>query len=130
MTPLVPSLSHEILTSGQDAAPTLHLSEADLARLADLVADRLRAAVASGPAALLTKGELAEHLRVEKAQVDRWVRRGMPRETIGTVPRFELSACRAWLATIAKPRVAACAPDLNGVGLAGATPIGRARKVV
>lgn len=114
-----------------DAAIPLSLSEADLARIADLVADRLRSVVApAGPAALLTKGELAAHLRVEKAQVDRWVRKGMPRETIGSVPRFELATCRAWLATIAKPRAAARPPDLNGVSLAGVTPIGRARKVV
>lgn len=109
----------------------VQLSDADLARLADMVAERLRPLVASRAAVdpLLTKAELADYLRVEKAQVDRWVRQGMPRETIGSSPRFDLAACRAWLASNAKPRAAVASNVTALRNMPGVTPIGRARRL-
>jgi hypothetical protein len=111
------------------------MSDADLARLADLGAARLRPVVAAASAAaptstsaLLTKSDLAQHLRVKEAQIDRFVRRGMPRETVGTVPRFDLAGCRAWLAANARSRAAPPAPASTDP-LSSVTPVGRARKV-
>jgi hypothetical protein len=84
---------------------------------------------------LLTKAELAKHLHVNEAQVDRFVRKGMPRETIGSAPRFDLVACRAWLAAHRKPRAATGAAGGSPTAarscgpIPGVTPAGRAPKV-
>jgi uncharacterized protein (DUF2342 family) len=55
------------------------------------------------PVELLTRDELAHALRVSPQTIDRRVREGMPTEYVGDLPRFDLAACRAWLAANAKP---------------------------
>jgi excisionase family DNA binding protein len=47
--------------------------------------------------ALITKKELANTLRVSVTKIDRLVHDGLPHETVGSVRRFDLDACRAWL---------------------------------
>lgn len=73
----------------------LSLSEGDLRRLADLVADRLRANVPVPT--LLTKDELAAQIKVGPATIARCVTAGMPCVYVGPLPRFDPAACRAWL---------------------------------
>jgi len=53
--------------------------------------------------ALLTRAELAQHLRVLPARVDQLRRDGMPTSYIGKSPRFDLAACRGWIADKAAP---------------------------
>jgi post-segregation antitoxin (ccd killing protein) len=119
------------------------LSDLDIDRVAERVVAKLLPRLGgAAPTPLLTKTELAEHLRVREAQIDRFVRRGMPRETVGTVPRFDLAACRAWVAENARPRAEAASgpppavpsprasvagPSGGGAPIPGVTPIGRAR---
>jgi hypothetical protein len=56
---------------------------------------------APGPG-LLTKRQLAATLSVSATKIDRLVRDGLPHETVGSVRRFDLERCRAWLATRGK----------------------------
>jgi hypothetical protein len=74
------------------------LTPGEIRSIAELVADLLRPALAP-TSALLTKEELAQTLRVSAQTIDRQVRAGMPVEYVGDLPRFDLAACRAWLAT-------------------------------
>jgi hypothetical protein len=47
---------------------------------------------------LLTKCELGRALNVSNATIDRFAREGMPFVPVGSHRRFELEACRMWLA--------------------------------
>jgi hypothetical protein len=89
------------------------LSDADIDRIALRVVALLRATPANDT--LLTKSELATHLRVREAQIDRFVRRGMPRETVGTRPRFRLADCAVWLKANAEPAPVPISPTTEPV---------------
>jgi len=111
------------------------LADEDLNAIAARVVERLLPLLGGVPAErLLTKSELAAHLRVEPAQIDRFVRKGMPREIVGARSRFRLGAVEDWLAKNAKPRTVP-APPVSQVAQpaaagrlpAGITPIGAGR---
>lgn len=87
------------------------IDDATLAALADRLYERLvtrfgaaAAAVGSAPAGLLTKRDAALYFSVTTAQIDRWVRKGMPRAVVGASPRFDLESCKTWLAQNAQQR--------------------------
>lgn len=73
---------------------SLDLSPDDLEILAKRVAVHLAAQLR--PVSLLTKSELAEQFRCAPAQIDRLVRKGMPRRFVGDRSRFEIAECLAW----------------------------------
>src|SRR5262245_7404572 len=50
------------------------------------------------PAPLVDKREIARLLAGSPATIDRLVRAGMPHVPIGDVRRFDVDACRGWLA--------------------------------
>jgi hypothetical protein len=101
------------------------LPDADVQRIAVAVVELMVARMPAAPAEpLLTTQELADALRVTPAQVDRFVRKGMPRTRVGARPRFELAACRRWLASSSGDAVARAVDPLENV-----TPVGRAPKV-
>jgi hypothetical protein len=64
---------------------------------------------ASGPPPLLDKRELARTLAVSPATITRLVQEGAPHTFVGSSPRFDVKAFRAWLdergrrGTTAKP---------------------------
>lgn len=87
------------MSDGRDSLDYGALARALLAEgLAGALAAELRPAV-SPPAKLLTRDELAHALSVSPQTVDRRVRKGMPVEYVGDLPRFELAKCRTWLAS-------------------------------
>lgn len=59
---------------------------------------------------LLTRHELAHDLGISAPTVDRYARRGMPCLMLAGLPRFELAACRAWIADD-KARAPKLTPD-------------------
>lgn len=69
------------------------LSAFEIEQIVDAVVAKLGAPQGQ----LLTKNELASLLKVSPATVTRSVRRGMPVEHVGDLPRFDAAACRAWL---------------------------------
>jgi hypothetical protein len=103
------------------------MTEIELQRLADLVAERLRPLLAGARTELVTKTELADMLRVREAQIDRFVRAGMPKVTIGTSPRYDPALCRRWLAEHARPR--STPAPLEALTTPGVTPRGMAAKL-
>jgi hypothetical protein len=84
------------------------LSDVDINRIAEAVVAKL-----APSAPLLSKTELAIRLGVQTAQIDRFVRKGMPRTTVGARPRFELAACRTWLDARSTTQEASPPPDAN-----------------
>ena len=75
--------------------------------LATAIADALRPHLAALPLApatdLLTKDELAHALKVSPQTVSRALTKGLPVEYVGDLPRFDLGACRTWLAAQERP---------------------------
>jgi hypothetical protein len=55
-------------------------------------------APAPAPVPLVDKRELARLLDVSVATIDRLARSGMPFQPVGDARRFDIAACRAWLA--------------------------------
>jgi phage terminase Nu1 subunit (DNA packaging protein) len=45
---------------------------------------------------LLTKRELAAHLRVSRRAIERWQSKGMPVAKLGTACRYDLAAVLDW----------------------------------
>jgi hypothetical protein len=84
------------------------LSDVDIDRIAEAVVAKL-----APSAPLLSKTELAIPLGVQTAQIDRFVRKGMPRTTVGARPRFEFAACRTWLDARTTAQAASPPPDAN-----------------
>jgi hypothetical protein len=101
--------------------------------LADRVVDRLTtrlpvASTAPPPAPLVHKRALAVALSVSPATVDRLVRSGMPFQAVGDAKRFDLAACRAWLAEQGQRPAAPPAPPASArvLRLEGRDPVGLA----
>lgn len=89
------------------AQPTIdgileHLADRLAARVVELVSDRMRGEAEQPAPSALTKSDLAQQLNVSTATIDRFVRRGMPHFYVGDRRRFDIAACRAWLATHGK----------------------------
>jgi phage terminase Nu1 subunit (DNA packaging protein) len=101
------------------------LSDLEIQRIADAVAAKLGAAPAGG---LITKDELARQLKVSPATITRSVRRGMPVEYVGDLPRFDAAACRAWLHDRAASGRRAPAPSVSEGLEAGVRKIERVRR--
>jgi hypothetical protein len=80
------------------------------------VAAALRAIVgpvppAEEPDALLAKGALAKRLDVSPSTVDRLTREGMPVASyVGDARRYDVAACRAWLAARGRKPTRAAKP--------------------
>jgi len=76
------------------------------------------------PSGLLRKSGLARALSISTSTVDRLVREGLPYEPAGSGKRFDLKACRVWLAargkrpTTAPRRAAADDIDVSDVAAA------------
>lgn len=87
------------------------IDDATLAALADrlfaLMVDRfgLAAPGARPPPSgkLLTKSELAAHLRRSPSTIDRWAEQGMPFEDMGTYRLYDGSACARWVGQRPRP---------------------------
>lgn len=84
------------------------------AGLAEKLAERIVPRMT--PRELLTRDELGAALRVSPVTVDRLAREGMPREYIGDLPRFDLAACRAWLADHPRRSAAPSRPSHHDEG--------------
>jgi hypothetical protein len=115
--PALTSALHGVLLEGG-----ARVEDSDLVRLADLLAPRVAAALAQlmGTAApLRTKTELAAHFAVKEAQIDRFVRKGMPEEYVGASPRYRLAACEEWVRKHARRRKkkVTTSPSEPGTGL-------------
>ena len=52
---------------------------------------------------LLTKDDLGRALKVSPQSLNRLVAKGMPVVYVGDLPRYDLAACRAWLAAQERP---------------------------
>jgi hypothetical protein len=78
------------------------------------------------PAALLTKRALAAHLSVSVFHVDRLVKSGLPHVLVGSRPRFDLSACMAWLSK--QRRLKRKSREDDGELLEGVTRLGTKRR--
>lgn len=79
----------------EDLADLLTQAAAEGARLAL----EAHAQNAGAPDALLSRKAAATALGVSVATLDRRVAEGLPSVRVGSVPRFDLAACRDWLAT-------------------------------
>ena len=90
------------------------------------------------PEPLMTKGELAAHLRVMPVTIDRMVRAGMPVERVtDDAPRFSRAAAEAWYRSrpVKPPREpkvlassSASGPSDGEVDMAGVRPVGSGGK--
>jgi hypothetical protein len=72
------------------------------------------------PAGLVDAGALARELRVSRATVSRLTSDGMPHQLVGARRRYDVAACRAWLAErgpVAAPKRPKRAPDDSGVDI-------------
>ena len=80
---------------------------------------------------LLTKQELAKTLSVSVTKVDRLVRDGLPHESVGSVRRFDLDACRTWLNTRGKKATtpAAKSPEEDSIDISRVIRRGGLRSV-
>ena len=103
------------------------LTDLDIERIADVLLPRFVAAI--GPAKLaheplLTKAELAAHLKVTSVTIDRMVRAGMPVERVtDDAPRFVRSAAETWYRS--RPSRPKTLAKTSGVTLDGVRPIQR-----
>jgi hypothetical protein len=94
------------------------LSDEDVDRIVVRVVPQVALVMSAGASTpLLSLDDLAQTLGVGPATVRRRVAEGMPMVHVGDLPRFDLAACRAWLATRPKRRpkkTGKPAPDPGG----------------
>lgn len=103
-------MSADVDQVGEYVEITLRVRASQLAAIAAIFRAPVALAMPPAPSGSLVKAELAKALRVSLATVDRLVREGMPCELVGARRRFDLEACRVWLAARGRKSTASPAP--------------------